>query len=172
VDTGASISFISENICDQLSLEKRVVKTEHILLPNKSTIISNREVTVRLKLEDLTVELDLRVIPVLQWDIILGLDFRQRFVRVGENYATQCVELQESDGTRYYIPFIQDKGMDLLSTKQVKRMLRKKKRLYIAFLSDDGTVCRVGGDYVDQLNESGERSKRPLPVLSRRKNPL
>jgi len=124
------------------------VSAARILLPNKDSIISDEEVNVTLRLNELVCDIRLRIIPVLQWDVILGLDWEQQFKKTSTHWDKKTFKIKRwVDGKTFTIP-IRPHKIEFISAKQIKSLIRKKQLVYLAFLSGQGTIKTA-----DQLTE-------------------
>ncbi|KAK8916356.1 hypothetical protein KSP39_PZI022892 [Platanthera zijinensis] len=75
-DTGASQSFISTRAIKQLKLEPHTSLEEmRVKMPNNTEMITKFQCTVWLTMDTSSVEADVAVLPLSEFDIILGMDW-------------------------------------------------------------------------------------------------
>lgn len=139
-DSGATHSFVSKSFITKASIScDKSESTLEVSIPSGETLTTDKLAkSVNLDIEGKTLEANLYLIEMKDFDVILGMDW------LGRNYATircreKAVSFQKPGEEQFSFPGIKTKlNLQLVSTSQAERMLREE--------TSQGLLVNISGE--------------------------
>jgi len=155
VDSGSTSDFISEVYVKQ---HKLPVKTYHdsktVWLADGTQHVVREYTTCRISIGGLTESAELAIIPLVGYDVVLGVPWLQRH-NPDINWTSYTISVN-SCGEQYQLPLVgntEPPPVEVISALQLKREVRHGEELYLA-------IVRPSAEHVDDTKviQSGDAS--------------
>ncbi|KAI0519672.1 hypothetical protein KFK09_007126 [Dendrobium nobile] len=136
-DTGASHSFVSEEFVEFVGLSSScMLKPLTVLMPNGNQLETNKRCHVELVIGDRNLGADLMVLPLTEFDVILGMDW------LSSHFVTIDCSKKE---LKFYMPgekefkFMGKRGITsmIISSLLAYKLLRKGNEGFLAYVKEE-----------------------------------
>ncbi|KAK8939259.1 hypothetical protein KSP39_PZI011311 [Platanthera zijinensis] len=158
-DTGASQSFISTSILESIHTQPyHIAQPLSVLLPNSTVLMTKERAIVSLPFNDKRIETDVAVLPLVEYDIILGMDWlsdREAVI----NCKTKEVAFKCPDGSPMIYQGLGEVAKIGISAMKARKMVRKGCEAILVMIKEikeekkDIMTVPVVRDYVDVFPE-------------------
>ncbi|XP_073018392.1 uncharacterized protein [Primulina eburnea] len=167
IDTGATHSFISEEFMHTISVKPAVVPVEfNIVLPSGEEIWTNSIFKAcPVLMGSRLLYADLIVIPMIAFDVILGMDWLSAY-RAVINCVSKTVQFLADDYEKdLFVGVISSLSIPIISCLQATKLLHKDCVGYLASVLDTRKESRIQLQDIDVVQDYPDVFEEDVPGL-------
>ncbi|XP_060973967.1 uncharacterized protein LOC133039156 [Cannabis sativa] len=154
-DSGATRSYVSSRVLDQLDRPGDIFETGFgTLLPNGELIITRKWVrSVLIRIEDRELSADLVVLPLAEFDIILGMDFLSKYSASIDCKRKMVTFEPENEEPFVFVGSVQGSRVPRISALKARDLLRSGCVGFLAVVVDSSKPVLLGPEEVKVVKE-------------------